>query len=115
MFPTTSTVGLSDSDSKETLLVNEEETNDSYDTEVSGEVVVDAVAGAQREPSSSVLFFHRGASTDPKINIQPQKSKAFSSLSQLFDLQIKSFLGFLLARFRCSEPWAELGRARPGT
>ena len=56
MFPTTSTVGLSDSDSKETLLVNEEETNDSYDTEVSGEVVVDAVAGAQREPGLVAIW-----------------------------------------------------------
>ena len=52
MFPTTSTVDFSDRDRKETLLVKEEETNDA---EVFGEVVVD-VAGAQREPSSSVLL-----------------------------------------------------------
>ena len=50
MFPTTPAVDLSDRDSKETLLVKEEET---HDAEVFGEVVVD-VAGAQREPSSSV-------------------------------------------------------------
>ena len=52
MFPNTPTVDLSDRDSKETLFVKEEETNDA---EVFGEVVVD-VAGAQREPSSSVLL-----------------------------------------------------------
>ena len=51
MFPTTSTVDLSDRDNKETLFVKEEETNDA---EVFGEVVVD-VAGSQKEPSSSVL------------------------------------------------------------
>ncbi len=52
MYPTTSAVDLSDRDSKETLLVKEEETNDA---EVFGEVVVD-VAGAQRKPSSSALL-----------------------------------------------------------
>ena len=52
MFPTTSTVDLSDRDNKETLFVKEEETNDA---EVFGEVVVD-VAGSQKGPSSSVLL-----------------------------------------------------------
>ena len=47
------TVDLSERDSKETLLVKEEVTNDA---EVFGEVVVD-VEGSQRgEPSSSVLL-----------------------------------------------------------
>ena len=52
MFPTTSTVDLSDRDNKETLFVKEEETNDA---EVFGEVVVD-VEGSQKESSSSVLL-----------------------------------------------------------
>ena len=50
MYPTTSAVDLSDRDSKETLLVKEEETNDA---EVFGEVEVD-VEGSQKEPLSSV-------------------------------------------------------------
>ena len=46
-----STVGLSERDSKETLFVKEEVTND---TEVFGEVEVD-VEGSQKEPLSSIL------------------------------------------------------------
>ena len=46
------TVGLSERDSKETLFVKEEVTND---TEVFGEVEVD-VEGSQTEPLSSVLL-----------------------------------------------------------
>ena len=52
IFPTTSTVDLSERDNKdkETHFVKEEETNDAV---VFGEVVVE-VAGSQKEPSSSV-------------------------------------------------------------
>ena len=51
MVPIMSTVGLSERDSKETLFVKEEVTND---TEVFGEVEVD-VEGSQKEPLSSIL------------------------------------------------------------
>ena len=47
-----STVGLSERDSKETLFVKEEVTND---TEVFGEVEVD-VEGSQKEPLSSITL-----------------------------------------------------------
>ena len=53
MSPTTSTVDLSDMDSKETLFVKEEETNDA---EVFRKVVVD-VAGSQKDSSSSVFLW----------------------------------------------------------
>ena len=46
------TVDLSEWDSKETLLVKEEVTNDA---EVFGEVVVDVDVSQKGEPSSSVL------------------------------------------------------------
>ena len=48
IFPTTSTVNLSERDNNETLFVKEEETND---IEVVGEVVVE-VAGLLKEPTS---------------------------------------------------------------
>ena len=57
MFPTTSTVDLSDRDNKETLFVKEEETNDA---EVFGEVAVEVV-GLLKEPTSSVLHFARAS------------------------------------------------------
>ena len=56
-----STVGLSERDSKETLFVKEEETND---TEVFGEVVVE-MAGLLKEPTSSVLLLSSTALLAP--------------------------------------------------
>ena len=61
MSPTTSTVDLSDMDSKETLFVKEEETND---TEVFGEVVVE-MAGLLKEPTSLVLLLSSTALLAP--------------------------------------------------
>ena len=53
IFPTTSTVDLSERDNnRETLFVKEEETNDA---EIFGEVVVE-VAGLLKEPISRVLL-----------------------------------------------------------
>ena len=52
IFPTTSTVDLSERDNKETRFVKEEETNDA---EVFGEEFVVEVMGFLKEPTSSVL------------------------------------------------------------
>ena len=55
------TVDLSERDNKETLFVKEEETND---TEVFGEVVVE-MAGLLKEPTSSVLLLSSTALLAP--------------------------------------------------